>query len=243
MQIVTAADRPDLESEAGAAFREKWPEFIFHDDVAAQYAPRVETYFSRLDILVLDDDGAVVAGGWGVPLAWDGTVEDLPDGYDGALVRSVDGHEEGRACTTLSFMAAAVKRSHDRRGLATVVLEELTRRAVEDGLTHVIAPLRPTWKHRYPTYSMAEYATWARGDGLSVDPWIRTHQRMGARVLAPARRSMVIEGSVAEWEAWADMAFPVTGDFVVPDALGLVHVDRERDRAVYVEENLWVQHR
>ena len=39
------------------------------------------------------------------------------------------------------------------------------------------------------------------------------------------------------------MAFPVTGDYVVPDALGLVHVDRERDRAVYVEENLWVQHR
>ena len=243
MQIVTAADRPDLDTEAGAAFREKWPEFIFHDDVAAQYAPRVETHFSRYNIFVLDDDGAVVAGGWGVPLSWDGTVEDLPDGYDGALVRSVDGHEAGHACTTLSFMAAAVKRSHDRQGLATVVLEELTRRAVEDGLTHVIAPLRPTWKHRYPTYSMAEYATWTREDGLSVDPWIRTHQRMGARVLASARRSMVIEGSVAEWEAWADMAFPVTGDFVVPDALGMVHVDREQDRAVYVEENLWVQHR
>ena len=57
MQIVTAADRPDLDTEAGAAFREKWPEFIFHDDVAAQYAPRVETHFSRYNIFVLDDDG------------------------------------------------------------------------------------------------------------------------------------------------------------------------------------------
>ena len=66
------------------------------------YAPRVETHFSRYNIFVLDDDGAVVAGGWGVPLSWDGTVEDLPDGYDGALVRSVDGHEAGRACTTLA---------------------------------------------------------------------------------------------------------------------------------------------
>ena len=53
---------------------------------------------------------------------------------------------------------------------------------------------------------MAEYAGWIRDDGLCIDPWIRTHQRMGARVLASARRSMVIEGSVAEWEAWADMA-------------------------------------
>jgi hypothetical protein len=123
------------------------------------------------------------------------------------------------------------------------VLEELTRRAVEDGLVHVVAPLRPTWKHRYPLVPMAEYAVWVRDDGLSVDPWIRTHQRMGAEVLGPAPRSMVIEGNVAEWETWADMAFPVSGDYVVPDALNLVHVDREQDRAVYVEENLWVRHR
>jgi hypothetical protein len=108
---------------------------------------------------------------------------------------------------------------------------------------HVVAPLRPTWKHRYPLVPMAEYAVWVRDDGLSVDPWIRTHQRMGAEVLGPAPRSMVIEGNVAEWETWADMAFPVSGDYVVPDALNLVHVDRERDRAVYVEENLWVRHR
>ena len=73
----------------------------------------------------------------------------------------------------------------------------------------MVAPLRPTWKHRYPR-TMAEYATWVREDGLSIDPWIRTHQRMGARVLAPARRSMVITGTVADWESWADMAFPVT---------------------------------
>jgi hypothetical protein len=140
-------------------------------------------------------------------------------------------------------MAAAVARSHDRQGLAGVVLGELTRRAVEDGLEHVIAPLRPTWKHRYPLVPMAEYADWVRADGLSVDPWIRTHQRMGARVLAPAARSMVVEGTVAEWEGWADLPLPVSGDYVVPDALGLVHVDREHDHAVYVEENLWVQHR
>ena len=90
---------------------------------------------------------------------------------------------------------------------------------------------------------MAEYATWTRTDGLSIDPWIRTHQRMGARVLGPAERSMVVEGSVSDWEGWADMLFPVTGAYVVPDALNLLHVDRLQDRAVYVEENLWVQHR
>jgi hypothetical protein len=39
------------------------------------------------------------------------------------------------------------------------------------------------------------------------------------------------------------MVFPVSGDYVVPDALNLVHVDREADTVTYREENLWVQHR
>ncbi|MEV4620462.1 hypothetical protein AB0J74_17365 [Asanoa sp. NPDC049573] len=241
MEIVTRADRPDLDEQAAEVFRERWPEFIFHDDVPKKYLSRVEEYFARYDIVVLDG-GVVVAGGWGVPLAWTGEPDDLPSGYDDAMVRAVEGREAGTAPTTLSFMAAAVGAAHDRRGLATVVLTELTRRARQDGLAHVIAPLRPTWKHRYPLASMADYATWTRADGLSVDPWIRTHQRMGARVLGPAARSMVIEGTVAEWESWAAMPFPVTGQYVVPDALNLVSIDRERDRGVYVEENLWVQH-
>jgi hypothetical protein len=39
------------------------------------------------------------------------------------------------------------------------------------------------------------------------------------------------------------MLFPASGDYVVPDALNLVQVDREADRVVYREENLWVEHR
>jgi hypothetical protein len=242
VEIVTRTDRPDLDEQAAVVFRERWPEFIFHDDVPKKFLSRIERFFSRYDIVVLDDEGAVVAGGWGVPLAWTGDPADLPSGYDETMVRAVQGHEAGTSPTTLSFMAAAVGSAHDRRGLAITVLTALTRRAHDDGLTHVIAPLRPTWKHRYPLVPMAEYAGWTRADGLSVDPWIRTHQRMGARILGPAPRSMVIEGTVAEWESWAGMAFPVTGDYVVPDALNLVHIDHEHDRGVYVEENLWVQH-
>jgi hypothetical protein len=79
-------------------------------------------------------------------------------------------------------------------------------------------------------------------DGLHLDPWIRTHQRLGARILRPAPRSMVITGTVAEWEAWTGMTFPQTGRYVVPDALDLVRVDREADRGSYAETNLWMRH-
>ena len=90
---------------------------------------------------------------------------------------------------------------------------------------------------------MSQFARWARGDGLHLDPWIRTHQRLGARILRPAPRSMLITGTVAEWEDWTKMAFPQTGRYVVPDALDLVRIDRAADRGTYAETNLWMRHR
>ncbi|MPY66122.1 hypothetical protein F8S09_05340 [Deinococcus sp. SDU3-2] len=241
MTIVTTADHPHLHTQAGEAFRERWPEFIFHDPVPARLMPQVHSSFPDYNVLLLEGERAL-AGGWGVTFAWDGTFADLPDGYGGALVRAVTGRETGTRPNTLCFMAASVAVGADRRGLAAEVLGALTGRARAAGLTHVVAPLRPTWKHRYPQVPMAEYARWQRGDGLSIDPWIRTHQRLGATILGPAPRSMVIEGRVADWEAWTEMVFPVTGLYFVPDALGWVHIDREEDRGLYVEENLWVQH-
>jgi GNAT superfamily N-acetyltransferase len=241
VDVVVGQDRPELEAAVADAFRERWPEFIFHDKASRAYLPRVQEYFRSYDILVLDE-GTVAAGGWGVPLVWDGTVGDLPTGYDDALIRAVERHEKGKLPNTFSFMAAAVAKAYDKQGLATMVLRELSERARADGMDHVIAPIRPTWKQRYPHVPMREYATWVRDDGLSIDPWIRTHQRMGAKILGPAPESMLIEGTVGEWEAWTGMVFPATGDYFVPDALNLVHVDREADRATYCEENLWVQH-
>jgi hypothetical protein len=93
LEIVTTSDRHDLDEQARDALRTVWPEFIFHDPVVDEYISRVETYFPQYDVLVLDA-GQVVAGGWGVPIRWDGTVAGLPDdGYDGALVSAVTGHE------------------------------------------------------------------------------------------------------------------------------------------------------
>lgn len=241
METVVTQDRPELEQKVEDAFRERWPAFIFHDKISKAYLPRVQEYFRSYDILILDEE-KVAAGGWGVPLSWDGTVGGLPSGYDDALVRAVDGHEQARSADTFSFMAAAVAKEYDKQGLATTVLLELSARARADGIECVIAPIRPTWKQRYPQVPMSEYVTWTREDGLSIDPWIRTHQRMGAKILGPAPESMLIEGTVAEWEEWTGMLFPVTGDYVVPEALNLVHVDRETDEAIYLEENLWVQH-
>lgn len=194
-------------------------------------------YFPKFDVLVLDD-AQVVAGGWGVPLAWAG--EELPGGYDEALAVSVEGHENGTAPDTLCVMAAAVHTGLRGSGLAATVLTALRDRATAAGLSKVIAPVRPTLKSRYPLTPMDRFATWTRPDGLHVDPWIRTHQRLGASILWPAPRSMEITGTVAEWEEWTGMLFPEPGPYVIPDGLDLLHVDD--DTATYLEANLWMRH-
>ena len=81
---------------------------------------------------------------------------------------------------------------------------------------------------------------WTREDGLPFDPWIRLHHRLGAELLAAAPESMVISGSVTEWESWTGMSFPEDGDYVVPG--GLVPVCFEDGVGRYVEPNVWMRH-
>ena len=55
-------------------------------------------------------------------------------------------------------------------------------------------------------------------------------------------RSLVVAGSVSEWEEWTDMRFPESGPYVVSGALQPVQIDQERDEARYEEPNVWVRH-
>ncbi len=53
---------------------------------------------------------------------------------------------------------------------------------------------------------------------------------------------MTITGTVAEWEHWTGLAFEESGPRVVPFATNPVVVDREADRVVYHDANVWVVH-
>ena len=53
---------------------------------------------------------------------------------------------------------------------------------------------------------------------------------------------MTITGTVSDWESWTGMVFPESGDYVVPQALGPVTIDRENDTGRYVEPNVWIEH-
>jgi hypothetical protein len=174
-----------------------------------------------------------------IPLRWDGTIEDLPGGIDGAIARGLD--EDG--ANALCALLIQVRGDVQSRGLSRVSLEWMVANAREHGLGAVIAPVRPNWKDRYPLVPIERYAAWRRDDGLLFDPWMRVHERLGAAVLKPEPESLRITGTVAEWEEWVEMPFPESGEYVFPQGLATVRIDRERDLGSYWEPNVWMRHR
>lgn len=114
--------------------------------------------------------------------------------------------------------------------------------AVRHGLVHMIAPVRPTRKDRYPITPIERYMTWRRDDGALLDPRLRLYDRLGAGLGPAAPASYRIDGTVKEWESWLGMALPESGEYVFPGGLSPLAVDAESDRCTYSEPNLWMVH-
>lgn len=242
-ELIPVADAPELDEEAGRRFVEDWPEFIFHDEGVTPYRERRISYFRGWEFYLVDAERRLIGGCWGVPIAWDGTVADLPGGFTDSLARSVLSHEAGVVPNTFVLMAAAVRNDEQGKGHASRVITAVRDRAVAAGLPQVIAPVRPTLKSSYPLIDIAEFMTWTRPDGLPLDPWVRTHVRLGATILAPAPASQTMTGTVADWEKWTGLALPATGTYVIPGGLTTLAVDRAADTGRYIEPNIWMRHR
>jgi GNAT superfamily N-acetyltransferase len=236
--VATARERPDLLERAWQLTAGTLPEYNNHGDVLNRYWGRLTEELPDFQFHLVDADGEPIARARSIPLRWDATVEDVPHGIDGAIER---GFEEGGA-NVLCALLIAVAQSHQGRGLSHVALEGMLTIARDHGLHAVIAPVRPSWKERYPLTPIDRYANWRRDDGLPFDPWLRVHARLGADVLRPEPRSLRITGTIAEWESWTAMAFPESGEYVFPHGLATVAIDRNADRGAYWEPNVWMRH-
>jgi GNAT superfamily N-acetyltransferase len=242
LRVLTWAQRPDLAAR-GPRSEDVWPEYNLHADVFDDWwGPLVEELPEYQFALYDEEADAVLAEAHTGPLAWTGGDADLPGGLDEALRRVVSGRRDGTAPDTLCAFAAEVDPGTRGRGLAAALLNGMREIAAREGLARLIAPVRPSWKERYPLAPIDDYAAWRRADGSLLDPWMRLHERVGARVAATAPRSMRITGTVAEWERWTGLALPATGDYVFPHGLAPVAVDRAADTGTYWEPNVWMVH-
>jgi len=242
-RIVLASERPDLQERGHEATYGIWPEYNLHGDVPGVFWERLDDVFPEFQFVLWDDEAdEILAQGHSVPLVWDGSEAGLPDGFDGLLRDAFALREAGGEPTMLSALAIEVTAARQGRGTSGRMIKAMVELARSHGFPGALAPLRPTWKERYPLVPIERYAAWTREDGLPFDPWIRAHVRLGGRMLRPEPRSLGISGTVAEWEDWTDMAFPESGDYVFPRGLATVAIDREADVGRYWEPNVWLLH-
>jgi GNAT superfamily N-acetyltransferase len=236
LRVFTYAERPDLAVRTGEV-ADTLPEFTGHGRIPLEHWGKLRIELPELQLILWDEEqDRVVGHARTLPTR---EAEGLPGGIDDMLERWF-GEGPRPEPDVLSAMVAVVDSGHTGRGLSSLLIRGMRDLAAREGFTSLIAPVRPTWKERYPLIPMEEYARWTRGDGLPFDPWLRVHARLGASALETCPASMRVEGSRAEWESWTGMPFPQDGDYVVPGAL--VPVEFRDGRGVYVEPNFWMRH-
>jgi len=237
VKLFSQAERPEL-LERRDELGDTWDEFMYHDAVASVFWERQYDEYPDLQLYLLDEDDKLLAESNAVVIPF-GPGE-LPDeGWDAALERAFAG-EPAQAVSAIAITIGVDQRG---RGLSKVMLEGMRKAVAARGLSDLVAPVRPSLKHRYPLAPIERYVEWRREDGTLLDPWLRVHESAGAKLIRVAHKSMRISGAVADWESWTKMSFPESGAYVVPGALVPVEIDRERDEGVYVEPNVWMHHR
>jgi GNAT superfamily N-acetyltransferase len=242
-QVIRYSERPDLWDAITALSEEVWPEYNLHGDVLIGYWDRLYDEFAEFQFVLYDDEAQeVIAEGHTIPCDWDGTPEGLGDGIDAMIAAAFDAREGCRAPTALCALAAEIRPRFQGGGLANRMLDAMADLTRDVDLTHLIAPVRPSFKDRYPITPIEHYVTWRRENGEPFDPWIRIHTRRGGQIVKPIPHSMRITGNVAEWEQWTGMRFPGDGQYTFPAGLAPVEIDHLRDRGSYWEPNVWIVH-
>lgn len=242
-QVVTLAERPDLIDAVNHLGGSPWPEFMLHDPIADKHFWRLYDTFQKFQVALLDEDGELAGEGNAIPVTWDGTVEDLPlEGWDAIMLRGINNYKNGIKPDTLSAIQAVAAPKYVGKGVSQQIIRAMKKVAQREGLKALVAPVRPNLKHRYPLTPMENYIQWKHTDGSLFDPWLRTHARLGAKIMRVCPQSMTITGTIGEWESWTEMRFPESGTYIIPGALSPVMFDLERDEGRYIEPNVWMLH-
>ncbi|MFD8572234.1 N-acetyltransferase [Streptomyces sp. NPDC059639] len=245
LTITTLAERPGLR-QAMWTMEDTWPVFVQHDAVGWSFMGRIAVDFPEYVLVATDETGDVVAKGVSVPFAQhvEGRGGVLPDrGWDRVVQWAFSDLRRGVEADTVSAVEITIVPRMLGRGLSGRMLAAMRENARSRGFGEVVAPVRPSAKHREPAALMSEYAYRKRAaDGLPEDPWLRVHVRAGGVIDKVAPASMTVSGSLDEWRQWTGLPFDAAGPVEVPGALVPVHCAPERDNAVYVEPNVWVRH-
>lgn len=220
-----------------------WPAYLKTQALLAYWDELYSPSLSRFQTIATDaTTGDVIAVGNSVPF-FQAPESSLPEtGWDWVIEQGARAARDGTPVNSLSALAVTISPAHRGSGLAVQLLNAMKPPARAMGLTDMVAPVRPTLKARYPLQDFATYCAWRRPDGELFDPWLRTHERLGATIIGPAARSMTVNATIAEWENWTGLRFPASAAYAIVGALAPLQIDLETGLGTYEEPNLWMRH-
>ena len=239
LTVYPHAERPELQEQKWNS-RTNWPEFIFHAEGPEDITAQLLAKFPQFQLYYCESEDQLAAYSIAIPIPWTGHDEDLPEGWTSALELGLT--EGTQNPTTLCALGVDIRPDCQGQGYSREILLAMKHIADYYGFSFLIAPVRPTFKDRYPLTTIEDYIAWKREDGQPFDPWIRVHCKIGGRIARAAPKSMSVRGTVNNWEKWTDMSFPTSGEYVVLGALALVSIDRENNVGYHEEPNVWIIH-
>ena len=243
LRFHSLADRPELRERCRLLDALAFPAFMELSDLAPLW-PAVYEGFPDWQLAACDPlTGEHLAHANAVPFVWDGAIASLPQTATEMLDRAVEHQRADRRPNALGALQVVVRPALQGRGLSTRVLQAVAALTAERGVTHLLAPIRPNRKARYPLAPFDGYVRRTRPDGLPADPWQRVHARLGAAFAAIVPGWLTVVAPVTAWEGWAERTFPESGQFAIPGALVPVAIDLERACGRYVEPHLWMHYR
>lgn len=238
-QVSTLAQRMDFIDRLAALDNKSWPVFLQNSDAQSWHH-----FYDQLSesVLLLISGERLIAAGFTVVIDWNGSEQDLPVSIESVLQRGLTLKAQQADGNTLVPIGALVDSSVQGQGVSSLVLQEMKRFARQQGLSHLVVPVRPTFKAKYPLQTIESYTTWRREDGFLFDPWLRVHEKLNAKVISISDQTLSVVGTIEQWQQWTGMHFAESGRYIVPGALSAVEVDISRNIGCYREPNVWMQH-
>jgi len=243
IKIVTGQDITPWRKEINNLSRASYPVFILQDNANIDHDwNRIYTDFIDFQMVFLRDDKfATVANS--IPLFVPEGVMSLPDeGWDWALVTGYRQFDEKIEPNVLIGLSVMVNPEMRGLGLSKICLSEFKKMARKLNFKKLYIPVRPTKKPDYPDMPFEEYINKRNPDGRYLDPWLNLHYSLGGKFIGICHKSMRTQADLATWSKWTGMDFSKSGQYDVPGALEKITVDKESDRAVYLEPNVWIEH-
>ncbi len=241
-RMYTVAQNPALKKDFDALHHEAWPSYFSGSEILKKYWNMLYSVFPEFQFTILNEEGKVCGIGNSIPLYWDGTPDNLPKGWDGAVQKGFKDMQYKSQINTVVILAGVVDSNLRGEGLSKFLIEGFKALASNAAFKHCIGIIRPIGKVKHQNLSIDEYVNLKNEENLCKDNWLRIHQQEGGVILKVEFESQYIKGSISDWEKWTLQSFKDLEDYYFNDTLDMVSVDFDSGIVEYYDPGVWFDH-